>query len=616
MSGIRSTSGTTPTPPVDAGRGTASAQQQVAPAEATNAAGQQGSGQTKPAGHTSSMSEGSLLSAIVTARASSGDTMLHTEVGNFRMSSRTPIPVGSQVVLELENVGDTITARVTAINGEKLASPPSVTLLPVINKPAQPVNPYGSQIVAPDKATLDHEMQRIVAKLEARSQPTPAATQNMTQGTGGSVPSQVGGASAGPQASQVIPSIGDQVARQPSPNPTLFAATLASSSSILGPKQSSVGGAAAYAGSFHAPRTDGTPIPAAQTTIPNTGKVENHTEIVKLTLEAAPTRIRPDISAITGPLSANKQLSAIYHPTNTDNAQNQGDVRFQGAVIGHTSVKTGQNRTVQVFVQSIDLGNFRFQTTQPPAIGSLVSFSLSEELGPFPLPPTMGAVGLFKTPHLPIMSQWENLRDALNTIATHDPAAARNLLSGQIPRLGPNLGAGLLFFVAALNGGDLGKWLGQSNLQLLEDNGKGDLVRSMRDEFSSMGRLTSEPGGQDWRVLVFPFFDQEKLHQLRLYYRQHKKPGEEEENENRFVIELDLSKTGPVQLDGLFRPKNFDLVLRSRFAFPDQMKSDVTKIFAENMEITGLTGRLLFREINPFPVHPTEEWESDPPTIL
>ncbi len=614
MSGIRSTSGTPPTPPVDAGRGTATAQQQVSPVDPSNAAGQQGSGQTKPAAHAGSMSEGSMLSAVVTARASSGDTMLHTEVGNFRMSSRNPIPVGSQVVLELESIGDTITARVTAINGEKLASPPSVTLLPVINKPAQPINPYGGQVIAPDKAALDSEMQRIVSNLEARSRPTPATSQNMALQSGNTSAQQT--APASPLTANQITSGGaEQVGRQASANPTLFAATLASSSSLIGPKQSSIGGAAAYAGIPH-PKPEISGQGAQQSGGVQIAKTEAHPEIVKLSIEAPPTRLRPDISGVTGMLTAGKQVSALFHPTNTDNVQNQGDIRFQGAVIAHTNVKTGANRTVQVFVQSIDLGNFRFQTSQPPAIGSLVSFSLSEELGAFPLPPTMGAISLFKTPHLPIMSQWENLREALNTLATHDPAAAQTLLSSQMPRVGPNLGASLLFFLAALNGGDIGKWMGQHNLQTLENNGKGELIRALRDEFATIGRLAAEPGGQDWRVLAFPFFDQEKLHQLRLYYRQHKKQGEDGEDENRFVIELDLSKTGPVQLDGLFRPKSFNLVLRSRFTLPDQMKADVTKIFVENLEITGLTGRLLFREVNPFPVHPTEEWESDPPTIL
>ncbi|MBE7638571.1 hypothetical protein GUA87_17070 [Sneathiella sp. P13V-1] len=608
MSGIRSTSGTPPTPPVDAGGGTGAGQRYVSPVNATNPTGQQGSPQTQQS-QGGSVSQGALLAAVVTARASSGDTMLHTEMGNFRMSSTNPIPVGSHVVLEVESVTDMVTARVTAINGEKLASPPTVTLLPVVNKPTTASVSYGGQYQVPDKLTLDTELQRIATALESKGQQT---TRSQNVKTAMSTPTI---------ETTVIPSQGNPKSATPTPsNQTLFAASLVSSNVSASPRQTSSSGAAAYSHTLNPGGKDTAPQPPVNKTTITQVNVEATTskEAVRLTIDSPPLRQTSALFQTTGPLERGSQISAIYNTS--ANVQADGDEgganRLTGTVIGTTAPKTAQSRSSQVFVQSPELGTFRFTTFNPPAVGASVSFTVQEELTGFPLPPTMGAVSIFKTPHLPIMSQWENLREALNTLAAQNPSLTQNFFMNNIPRMGAHLGASLLFFISAVNGGNLSKWMGQDLQLILESSGKGDLLRTLNDEFATLTRLASEPGGQDWRALVFPFFDGEKLHQLRTYYRRHKREGSDGEEETRFIIELDLTKTGPLQMDGLFRSQRFDLVLRTTKALPDQIRADIGSLFTENLEITGVSGSLTFKEVGRFPIHPTEEWESNPPAVF
>ncbi|MEP4189865.1 MAG: hypothetical protein ABJN51_02220, partial [Sneathiella sp.] len=132
MSGIKSTSGGAP-PPIDTAKGSASSQQQVAPVSPSSPSGG-GSGPAVPqASSISHLTEGSTIAAIVTARATGGDAILHAEIGNFRMTTNSPPPVGTHVVLEVEAIDDVIVARLIAVNGEKLPLPPTAVLLPTLN---------------------------------------------------------------------------------------------------------------------------------------------------------------------------------------------------------------------------------------------------------------------------------------------------------------------------------------------------------------------------------------------------------------------------------------------------------------------------------------------------
>ncbi|MBL4741253.1 MAG: hypothetical protein JKY12_09675, partial [Sneathiella sp.] len=131
MSGIKSTSGGTPAN-VDSFKGATATHGEVAPISPSSPSGGQSGNAVPKTSSVSALSEGTTIPAIVTARAKGGDTMLHAEIGNFRMSANSQLPVGSYIVLEVETIDDVIIARIISINGEKLAAPPSVTLLPTV----------------------------------------------------------------------------------------------------------------------------------------------------------------------------------------------------------------------------------------------------------------------------------------------------------------------------------------------------------------------------------------------------------------------------------------------------------------------------------------------------
>tara|TARA_Y100000589_G_scaffold199657_1_gene188464 strand:+ start:275 stop:634 length:360 start_codon:yes stop_codon:yes gene_type:complete len=81
---------------------------------------------------------------------------------------------------------------------------------------------------------------------------------------------------------------------------------------------------------------------------------------------------------------------------------------------------------------------------------------------------------------------------------------------------------------------------------------------------------------------------------------------EEDEEENaepgiRFIIDVDLTHMGRVQLDGIVHDSQtrFDLVIRSKHRMNDSVQNDIRTIFEDAQELTGTTGGLRFQAAPP-----------------
>jgi hypothetical protein len=76
------------------------------------------------------------------------------------------------------------------------------------------------------------------------------------------------------------------------------------------------------------------------------------------------------------------------------------------------------------------------------------------------------------------------------------------------------------------------------------------------------------------------------------------------------VVEVEMSRLGDLQLDGLVREKRLDLILRSRAPLPDFMRRDITQIFHETNEITGNRGNIGFQSSLEWKAMPIEAPEA------
>ena len=225
-------------------------------------------------------------------------------------------------------------------------------------------------------------------------------------------------------------------------------------------------------------------------------------------------------------------------------------------------------------------------------LGAQIRLQVLQEPQPLPLPiPTSSALDAGAS------RSWPDLFQAFEflTAVAAAPAAVDAL---NLPQAGPRLTTGLLFFLAALQGGKLEGWPGQAGREVLERVGQSELANRLGPEFLQGQRVVAE-GGSEWRLFLLPFFDGSKLQPLRFLLRGRDggKGGDNDSRDKaiRFLLELELSRMGALQFDGLVRDRRFDLMLRSRWALSAQQRADIAEIFNDANAVSGYRGQITFQ---------------------
>lgn len=244
-------------------------------------------------------------------------------------------------------------------------------------------------------------------------------------------------------------------------------------------------------------------------------------------------------------------------------------------------------------------GVFTLVTRMSPPVGTPISM---EVLSLAPKLATSGAApGAVKPdPLIQLAHEWPALAEALDALRAINPQLAQSLSEHVIARPGQQLAGGLAFFIAALKGGDVRAWLGEQSTSALERSGRGRLLSKLGQEFRQMAEASdAKTSSGDWRALFVPVFDGEAIRQLRLYV--HKDGGQEQtereaqEPSTRFLVDLDLTRLGAFQLDGLVHAKRLDLVIRTKAALPADMRREINAIFTKACEGTGIAGQIAFQ---------------------
>jgi hypothetical protein len=222
--------------------------------------------------------------------------------------------------------------------------------------------------------------------------------------------------------------------------------------------------------------------------------------------------------------------------------------------------------------------------------------------------PKEAVPGTVSTPQqalLRLSQGWPALGNALAALgAANDPAAAQ-ALAGKLPQSGPGLAAGLMTMIGQLASGEAAEWLGPALREALERIGRRELGDRLRGEFQQLSRLASEPASGDWRVMFLPLRHEGELHQINLYLRGRRKGAKDgPDTGTRFIVEVDMTRLGPIQLDGLVHGRRFDLMLRSRVPLTPTMRRDIEAIFDEARGLTGFAGTIGFQIAASFPVQP------------
>ena len=199
---------------------------------------------------------------------------------------------------------------------------------------------------------------------------------------------------------------------------------------------------------------------------------------------------------------------------------------------------------------------------------------------------------------------WPAFKEAMDVLRETNPQAALQMVNTVLPRPDSALAANIMQFLLGIRGGELAAWMGEGPLRILQRE-KPDLAHRLRDDFRAMGRISEETVSGDWRALPVPVANGAEIQQIQLLMRRvagdENNDEEDAESGTQFIVDVDLTRMGRIQLDGIVQEgrKRFDLVIRSKQRMNDTVQNDIRAIFGDAQELTGTNGGLRFQSAPP-----------------
>lgn len=216
-----------------------------------------------------------------------------------------------------------------------------------------------------------------------------------------------------------------------------------------------------------------------------------------------------------------------------------------------------------------------------------------------------GAAGSFHLHEL--ARQWPALAEALAALQIGGGPAGQ-LLQALVARPDAQIAPTLLFFMAALTNSDIRDWLKNELGRALSAAGRRDLVASLSSDLSELSRLANPSDDAEWRAFLLPLDDGERISQIRFFLKRQRSavPAGDDQPATRFIFEVDLSRLGSLQFDGLAGGSRFDLMVRSHAPLPRDVQARISAIFTAARDEGRLSGDVGFQTVAKFAISPLE----------
>jgi hypothetical protein len=202
---------------------------------------------------------------------------------------------------------------------------------------------------------------------------------------------------------------------------------------------------------------------------------------------------------------------------------------------------------------------------------------------------------------MPIEKDFASLRELIAALAVAKPEAAQAFLQLRLPNPSRHLGGTLLFLLSALKSGQFEEWLGAPNLARLEKEGKKHLVEKLAADIDEAAGAAKDSRVGEWKVWPLPLYHDQSYEMLRLYVhedatrRQKENRAGKPDDKTRFLITMNMSRLGAMQMDGLSQSKRLDLIVRSENPLPAALPNELREIYIRTLEALGLTGTIGFQ---------------------
>lgn len=219
------------------------------------------------------------------------------------------------------------------------------------------------------------------------------------------------------------------------------------------------------------------------------------------------------------------------------------------------------------------------------------------------------------------------LEEAAHTLARIDAQLGTQYAHQRFPGAGAQTAARLLWFLGGVQQASPEVWLGKEAYARVRQHSP-ELIPRLEQTFQSLRILSSDVNPQGWQTQLLPFYDGKDVHLARLYLhkerQQKQKRGREAaaQGDIRFIVEVELTHTGPLQLDGFVKQatgeparhasRALNLRVRTHSPLPDGLQRGIREVFANTSAATGMQGQIEFSVTREFPVNPARPEESKP----
>jgi hypothetical protein len=579
------------------------------------------------------LDNGTIVKGQVQGRDPDGLLVIVTDKGALKLSTPANIPTGSQVTLEVRSAGDRLQVVVLSVDGQ----PPSgaTSQGPRTGTVPPPTTSSGGQTQAPPPSTgpapvpvaivgsvlqgtivqaaPDTLSQLIRSLLPGPPTPQPSVPGGQVPLAGAqpalpasaAAPAPTSASSNPPAPGQAAPApITQQSSPLPHPSPEAPAALPKALVSAL---QADVR-AKIEALFFSTPPAKGSFAPALPSQLTGTFVSGSQAEGVGSNLAQSLTpgaklpiplttgsEVRLRLIAIASapglPLAIPATASGVPHV-------------MAGRIIGYTPSGNA--------VLHSPLGAIVLQGALALPLGTELALAIEPVV---PMPATPLSSGSLSLPQLllSVARSWPSLADAIGLLRQNASNADTLATLARLPQAGPKLAAGLVAAMQAIRTNDAEALLGALVAARTGNAARDESARKVRQELAQVATMSQERPGIDWRCCFIPILDDGTIRQINLFYRRDRrkdrKDAKDETSGTRFIVEVDMSRMGPFQFDGLVRERQFDLMVRSHVALPPKFRQDITELFHEALALGDYRGGLVFQKVKDFPVSPLEEIE-------
>jgi hypothetical protein len=259
-----------------------------------------------------------------------------------------------------------------------------------------------------------------------------------------------------------------------------------------------------------------------------------------------------------------------------------------GTVVATTASET---------IVDTEMGRLAVPTALDAPRGSVLVFTVAREPGAAPLPASLNP------PATATERAARQLEQALGTARAVAPEIVSRLAQALQPDAPERIVAALVNFVAAARGRALDPIAAVAHE--VAGSAHSEAAAALQDAGAALAEARQQESSAAFQPVAVPLVDAATVQMLTVYLPRERDSGGGDAGEgdaSRFAVEVELSRLGPLQLDGLVRPKRLDLVLRSRRPLPIELRQELATAFKDSLAASGFAGEIAFAVVARFPI--------------